>query len=58
MPVNQATAEILAATRGTLRSVNSRAHRLRADRPHHVDPCSAVTHLPDDGSVLLSTVPK
>ena len=58
MPVNQATAEISWPQQGTLRSVNS---PLIAYVPIDLTmsiPCSAVTHLPDDGSVLLSTVPK
>ncbi|MFT3898700.1 MAG: arabinosyltransferase domain-containing protein [Gordonia sp. (in: high G+C Gram-positive bacteria)] len=58
MPVNQTTAELSWPQQGALRSVNAPLISYVPIDLQISIPCSAVDRLPDDGSVLLSTVPK
>ncbi len=58
MPVNQTTAELSWPQHGTLRSINAPLISYVPIDLRASIPCSAVTRLGPDDSVLLSTVPK
>ncbi|MFT4200428.1 arabinosyltransferase domain-containing protein [Gordonia sp. (in: high G+C Gram-positive bacteria)] len=58
MPVNQTTAELSWPQKGTLQSVNAPLISYVPIDLNLSIPCSAVTRLGEDGSVLASTVPK